>query len=260
MGDLPGDGMADELTDGNTQRPIPGMEGTAESEPDTDVDIPEDLFDVIVGHDDLKRIFLSSLRAWKPVHILLVGPPATAKSVFLSELEHLPGSRYALGGTSSRAGIVDFILKHRPRYLLIDELDKMNMSDYSALLTLMETGQVTRLKKRMNDAIRVKVWVFAAVNRDSKLPTELKSRFFSYYVHEYGEQEFIKVARNVLVKREHVTEEAAGSIADRVARHSRDVRDAIKIARLYSGKDPNMSIDDLVRLAFSHRRTRGELL
>ena len=260
MDELSGDGMGDGLTDDNAQRPIPGMEHTAESEPDIDVDIPEDLFDVVVGHDGLKKVFLSSLRAEKPVHILLVGPPATAKSVFLSELEHLPGSRYALGGTSSRAGIVDFMLKHRPRYLLIDELDKMNMSDYSALLSLMETGQVTRLKKRMNDAIRIKVWVFAAVNRDDKLPTELKSRFFSCYVREYGEQEFIKVARNVLVKREHVTEEAAGSIADRVAKYSRDVRDAIRIARLYSSKGQKMSIDDLVRLAFSYRRTRGELL
>ena len=231
-----------------------------ESADDIDVEIPEDLFDVVVGHDDLKRIFLSSLRAERPVHILLVGPPATAKSVFLTELEHLPESRYALGGTSSRAGIVDFIIKHRPRYLLIDELDKMNMNDYSALLSLMETGEVTRLKKRMTDAIRIKTWVFAAVNRDDKLPVELKSRFLPCYVREYSEREFKEVARNVLVKREHMCEDVATSIAEKVVTYSRDVRDAIRIARLYGSKDQRMSIDELVRLAFSYRRKRDELL
>jgi len=252
--------MADGLAEENSQPPIPGMERITELEEDTDVEIPDDLFDVIVGYHGLKELFLRSLRAEDPVHILLVGPPATAKSVFLTELEHLPRSRYALGGTSSRAGIVDFMLRHRPRYLLIDELDKMNMSDYSALLSLMETGQVTRLKKGMTDTIRLKTWVFAAVNRDDKLPVELKSRFLPYHVREYGKQEFKEVARNVLVKREHMGEDTAVSIAEKVAEYSRDVRDAMKIARLYGSKGRSMSMDELVRLAFSYRRKRDELL
>jgi len=250
--------MADGLSNGDLQRTIPGMESIKEE--DIPAEIPGDLFDVVVGHDDLKTMFLLSLRAEKPVHILLVGPPATAKSVFLAELEHLPQSHYALGGTSSKAGIVDFILQHRPRYLLLDELDKMSMNDYSALLSLMETGQVTRLKKRMTDAIRIKTWVFAAVNRDDRLPSELKSRFQSCYVRAYSEEEFKEVARNVLMKREQMNEDVAASIADRVANYSRDVRDAVRIARLYGGKEQDMSVDEIVQLAFSYRRRRGELL
>lgn len=225
-----------------------------------DVEIPADLFDVVVGHDDLKKLFFRSLLAEKPVHILLVGPPATAKSVFLAELERLPGSRYALGGTSTRAGIVDFLLKVRPRYLLVDELDKMNMNDYSALLSLMETGEVTRLKKGMTEAIRIKTWVFAAVNRDDKLPAELMSRFSPCYVREYGEQEFKEVARNVLVKREQMEDHIAANIADQVANHSKDVRDAVRVARLYSGKRPDMTVEELVRLVFRFRRRRPGLL
>lgn len=84
--------------------------------------IPEDMFDVVVGHEKLKKLFTLSLQAPEPVHILLAGPPATAKSIFLMELERLPRSRYALGGTSSKAGIVDFIIEQQPRYLILDEL------------------------------------------------------------------------------------------------------------------------------------------
>lgn len=51
---------------------------------------------------------------------------------------------------------MDFILEHRPRYLIIDELEKMDMKDYSALLSLMAEGKVTRLKKGMTEEIKVK--------------------------------------------------------------------------------------------------------
>jgi len=224
------------------------------------IEIPKDLFDVLVGHDDVKKLFSMSLQAELPVNILLVGPPATAKSVFLMELNRLSRSRYALGGTSSKAGIVDFIIEHRPRYLLIDELEKMDMKDYSALLSIMETGVVTRLKKGMSEEIKIKTWVFAAVNRDDSLPPELKSRFLIRYLPEYSEQDFKKVVRAVLVKRERINEDIAADIAEKLARYSRDVRDGVKIARLY-GKGQHMSIDELVELAFGYRsREQGSRL
>jgi Holliday junction DNA helicase RuvB len=224
------------------------------------VKIPEDLFDVVVNHDDLKQLFMASLRAVRPVHILLVGPPATAKSVFLMELKRLPRSRYALGGTSSKAGIVDFVIQERPRYLLVDELDKMDMKDYAALLSLMETGEVVRLKRGMTDEIRVKIWVFAAVNRDDTLPHELRSRFQQCYLTEYSEQDFKKVVRTMLVKREDASEDVAANIADKVAEYSRDVRDAIRIARLYYSEGQHMSIDELVKLARRYQRKREHRL
>ena len=46
----------------------------------------ERLFDDVIGFDDVKEIFQMSVGAYKPVHILLVGPPASAKSLFMSSL------------------------------------------------------------------------------------------------------------------------------------------------------------------------------
>jgi len=222
-------------------------------EDDEQVEIPKDLFDVVVGYEDVKKLFSMSLRAEQPVHILLVGPPATAKSVFLMELKRLDKCRFAIGGTSSKAGIVDFIIDQRPRYILIDELEKMDMKDYSALLSLMADGIVARLKKGMTEEIRVKTWVFAAVNKDENLPSELKSRFAKVYLTEYTEQDFKKVTNAVLIKREHVNEDIAAKIADKVALRSRDVREAQRIARLY-GNGQHMSIDEVVELYFKNAR------
>ena len=47
------------------------------------------LFDPIIGFDDIKEIFQLSINADKPVHILLVGPPASAKSIFMNCLTKL---------------------------------------------------------------------------------------------------------------------------------------------------------------------------
>jgi len=220
-----------------------------EIEEDEAVKIPEDMFDVVVGHERLKKLFTLSLQAPEPVHILLVGPPARAKSIFLMERERLPRSRYALGVTSRKAGIVDFIIEQQPRYLILDELEKMDMKDFSALLSLMADGVVTRLKKGMTEKVKVKTWVFAAVNREENLPPELKSRFLIRRLSAYNEEDYKEVVRAVLVKREHEAEAVANEIADRMASLSRDVRDAVKVARLHKGQQ-SMPVSQVIELAF----------
>jgi len=57
----------------------------------TTQELPEDLFDVIEGYDDIKKFIKMALTADKPVHVLLCGPPGTAKTLFLMELERLGG-------------------------------------------------------------------------------------------------------------------------------------------------------------------------
>lgn len=195
-------------------------------------EIPGDLFDIIVGYDELKNLFRLSLAAPRPVHILLYGPPATAKTLFLSELARLSGARYALGGTSSKAGIVDFLLEVRPRYLIMDELEKADAKDYSALLSLMETGFVTKLKSRASESQRILCWVFAGANNIIRLPQELMSRFMKYHVRPYSEQEFREVAFSVLTKRELVDPEIANYICQKLSGRTQDVRDAIRLGRL----------------------------
>ena len=52
------------------------------------------LFESIIGYEDIKKIFKMSLISDKPVHILLVGPPASAKTLFMLEFLKLERSYF----------------------------------------------------------------------------------------------------------------------------------------------------------------------
>jgi len=104
------------------------------------------LFDPIIGFDVIKEIFQLSINADKPVHILLVGPSASAKSLFMSCLTKLERSYYAEGSSSTKSGLIDYLIEHRPRYFIIDELEKMGKKDQASLLNLMESGLFSELK------------------------------------------------------------------------------------------------------------------
>jgi len=206
---------------------------------DKAVEIPEDLFSIIYNHEDIKILFQMSLRSKTPVHILLIGKPACAKSLFLSEVARLPGALYALGGTSTKAGIRD-IIASGVRFLIIDELDKIdNAGDLSALLEWMESGTLSVLQHRKYALIRHPGWVFCACNRTDKIPEELLSRFVKMYIPEYTDEELKGVIKKILTEREGKTDEEAEIIADVVIGYlgSKDPRDAIKIARLSKTKD-----------------------
>ncbi len=176
------------------------------------------------------------------MHVLLVGPPATAKSMFLGELARLPFSRFALGGSTRRGGLEDYLLEFRPRYLIIDEIDKMDMREMSVLLSVMESGIVARLKKRMREMERMTTWVFGGANKDDKIWPELKSRFFTVHLEEYSEADFVQIAREVLVTREKVDPALASYIVLSLAKRTRDVRETIHFGRLCQ------SVEDVDRL------------
>jgi Holliday junction DNA helicase RuvB len=192
-----------------------------------------DIFDVIDGYSDIKGIILCSLAAERPVHILLCGPPATAKSLFLMELGRLSGARFAVGSSTTRAGLTRFLVESRPKYLLMDELDKLeHRKDYSALLSVMEQGIVSELKTGRTKMIHLKTWVFATANYEKNIPLELRSRFLIFRLKPYSRKAFAKVTKRILVTREGKDIRTASYIARKVAEKSRDVRDAIKVARL----------------------------
>ena len=202
------------------------------------IELPDDIFSIVEGYDDIKEIFKKSLKASSPVHILLVGKPGTAKTVFLMEIERL-GGRFIVGGTSTKVGIRDILLEEAPKLLIIDEINEVNSGkELTALLTWMESQRVVVAKSGDYREKRGKGWVFGACNKTQNLSDALLSRFLTFHFEEYSEEEFIKVCIAILTKREGTDEELAGYIAVKLAlRGYRDVRDTIKIARLSSTKE-----------------------
>jgi MoxR-like ATPase len=74
--------------------------------------------------------------------------------------------------------MLEFIFKNKPKYLLIDEIDKMSTKDQTFLLNLMETGIVSETKDAKTRTEILNTWVIASSNNLHNIISPLKSRFF----------------------------------------------------------------------------------
>jgi len=205
---------------------------------DTSAIKSESLFDSIVGYDDVKRLFHLSLSSDKPVHLLLVGPPASAKTLFMLECMRLERSYFTLGSHSTKSGMIDYLFEKRPRYLIVDEIEHMPMKDQTALLSLMETGIVAETKFQRTRNTHLKTWVFATSNATERMLTPLLSRFVVLHFKQYSFGSFQEVSTHIL-GREGVAPDIALLIAEAVwtKLRSKDIRDCIKIGRLAKTKE-----------------------
>jgi Cdc6-like AAA superfamily ATPase len=192
------------------------------------------LFDNIIGFDDVKSLFEMAIKAERPVHLLLCGPPASGKSLFMSSLTNLERSYYAVGSNSTKSGIFDYLFECRPRYFIIDELEKMNKKDQTSLLNLMESGILSELKHNQKRSTQLKTWVFASCNSTDKLIQPLLTRFRDIHFKPYTEEEFVEIVVNVLDREEGVDKDIAQIIADGVFNKlkSSNIRECVRIARL----------------------------
>jgi len=199
--------------------------------------LSEDLFASIMGHEDIKELLLASMTAPKPVHVLLAGPPALGKSLFLWELERAYGEHalWVVGSAATQAGLWDMVAKRRPKALLVDEMDKLRGQDQAALLSVMEGGRLVRAKAggRAMELV-VECTVIAACNRVEVLSPELRSRFAIRTLPPYERSTFLRVVQQVLTLHEGVSSEEARVIAELLDGKTQDVRDAIRVARLAS--------------------------
>ncbi|WP_041330458.1 AAA family ATPase [Dehalococcoides mccartyi] len=222
------------------------QENLEDKETATQLKLADDLFTDIIGHEDVKTLLKATLLAEKPVHIMLTGPPALAKTLFLWDIEQTFGEQaiWLVGSATSKAGLWDLVAEREPRILLIDEMDKMNAVDMAALLTLMEGGRLVRAKRGRELDINNPLKVVAASNRLEKLSPELRSRFAIRRLNPYSRSEFLIVVKGVLVRKENLSGELAEEIAQKLDGRSQDVRDAIRIARLA----PQVGVDKAISL------------
>jgi len=222
------------------------QEASAEPQSEPLVELGDDLFSDIIGHEEVKELLTATLLAEKPVHVLLTGPPALAKTLFLWDIEQTFGEQaiWLVGSATSKAGLWDLVAEREPKILLIDEIDKMNAVDMAALLTMMEGGRLVRAKRGRALDIHNPLKVIAASNRMEKLSPELRSRFAIRKLNPYSRSEFLTVVKGVLVRKESLSSELAEEIAKKLDGRSQDVRDAIRIARLV----PHVGVEKAIQL------------
>jgi Holliday junction DNA helicase RuvB len=207
----------------------------------------------------VKELLRASLLAEKPVHILLAGPPALAKTLFLWDIERAAGEKaiWLVGSATSKAGLWDLVAERQPQILLVDELDKMNAADTAALLSMMEGGRLVRAKKGRELDLSHPLWVIAATNRLNGLSPELLSRFAVRRIEAYSRRDFLTVVKGVLARREGVIPELADEIARCLDGRTQDVRDAVRVARLAPQLGVEKAVGLLMGVTQSHTGVTG---
>lgn len=196
----------------------------------------EKFFQEVVGYPELKRLFMKSIISREPVHILLTGPPASSKSLFLLKLgEGLDNAYFIDAVGASGPGMVEYMFRNDIKYLLVDEIDKMKKNDQATLLNVMETGILSETKLRgKTRQKKMSLWIFATSNEAEKLTKPLRSRFMELHLNEYSYEEYVEICQRLLNKKYRLPSELSDRIAYLVWNRmkSRDVRDVLKIAKL----------------------------
>lgn len=209
-----------------------------------------DLFHEIYSYDDLKNLFYRGILSEYNANILLVGPPATAKSLFLHCInENVKDSLYYDAANSSGVGIIQDLANHRKtKIILIDEIDKINRKEQAVFYNLMENGEVNVTKK--DNRIKFKMdnpKIFATSNSIERLTKPLRSRFSIYYLPEYSDEDFIKISITLLTFKFHFTAFVAELIAQFLLEEGeKDVRKVLNIAKLVIPKDDEGKIKKIV--------------
>jgi hypothetical protein len=99
-----------------------------------------EIFEDIIGHEHIKKLFRMTLDSNSNTHILLTGAPATAKTMFLLSLRQHLKTTFIDGGNTTKVGMVDYLFENKPRYL--------SRQNQTFLLNLMENGIVCETKHR----------------------------------------------------------------------------------------------------------------
>lgn len=129
----------------------------------------------------VKKVHADGQRSRGDIHILLIGDPGVAKSVTLNFMAEIsPKGRYVVGKSASGAGLTATVV--RDEYLrgwsleagamvlankglvCIDELEKMDHQDRSAMHEAMEQQTITISKANVQATLRAETSVLAAAN------------------------------------------------------------------------------------------------
>ena len=220
---------------------------------DGDISKQEKFFSNVIGYPEIKKLLLRAIISKEPVNVLLTGPPASSKSVFLLDmLQGLEDAYFIDAVGASGAGMIDHLFNNNTKYLLIDEIDKLKKNDQAALLNVMETGIIseTKLKGKTRQK-KMKLSIFATSNNVERLSGPLKSRFMVLHLEDYTYEEFREIVGRLLKKRYDMEPEVSEKISFGVWNYmkSKDVRDAIKIAKLTKSSS---DIDWLVKLQIKY--------
>lgn len=214
--------------------------------PDED-ELPDNLFDDVVGYDDIKWLLRRGLTTQKITNFLLVGPTGSAKTVFLMCIEDkLSNAEFVSGKPTSGAGVLDVMFTRTPKYMLIDEMDDMEPDVQKVLSQYTETGIVDETKIGKDRKLETNTKTIASANSVEPIIEQVEDRFLDLHFDPYTRDEYVEICGHILPRREDTPQDEAEQIAKLLweSEGEGDVRKAIHVARVSRG-DPKKVIEIL---------------
>jgi len=198
------------------------------------IDTSKPLFDSIIGYEEQKEILKRVLESEKPIHVLLLGSPATAKTLFLLELTKIPNSIY-LTPYITYSGLFSY-LDLEPKLILIDQLDNLKYPDvYRLLIDICEYGIATKTNYNEKIVKTIKTKIIATANSVKRIPQALLSRFLILQFKKYSEEEFKAISKELL-KSYNLPEDVKDYIIEK-SKNSLDVRNVLKLANICKSRE-----------------------
>jgi replication-associated recombination protein RarA len=193
-------------------------------------------------YDDLKQLLRTMIISKESVHCVLVGSPASGKTLFLLSIQKNMKNVFFIDATNaSGPGIVDKLFAYpQTKIILVDEIEKMTKRDQNMLLNLLETGMLVSTKVRKTQEIKFEgIKLFATSNDIEQLSKPLRSRLMEFHLPEYDFDEFREIVVRLAADRYQLGREIACKIAHTVWHDMEtwDVRDALQLMKLVSSID-----------------------
>lgn len=198
------------------------------------IDRSKPLFDNIIGYEEHKEIIKRALESEKPIHILLLGKPSTAKTLFLLELTKIPNAIYVTPYITY-SGLFNY-LNYEPSLILIDQLDNLKYNDvYRLLIDVCEYGIITKTTANQTIAKMIKTKIIATANSTTRIPKALLSRFLILQFKTYSDEEFVKISKQLL-QNYNIDEELKNYIIEKCM-NGKDIRNVLKLASICKSRE-----------------------
>jgi DNA polymerase III delta prime subunit len=205
---------------------------------------PKDMWSEIIGHQEIKEAFDIYLESKENSAVLMIGPPACSKSLFMDAIEREYGDEVCKidgGGNASGAGTVEELLdRGKTTHLVVDEVDGLKTSDQKCLLVLLQSGRLKinkiRRKGMNNERYFKSLKVFMACNNRDRLLPALMSRCTVIQFKEYTDEEFIEIATKMFPRKDPVLCEYVARAVLKIL-GSRDIRDYVNIIKHSKNSD-----------------------
>jgi DNA polymerase III delta prime subunit len=204
-------------------------------------------FGDIEGYDDLKDVIRRALDCEHNINILLSGPPASSKTLFLLGIMEREKKAVYFDGSNTTNRILDVLDEERPKIICLDEFDKMGRNFQNQLLNFMESGRVKVDQQRRQYDFEIKgAKVFATANEIDRLSKPLQSRFRRLHLPRYTKDQFLNVAIKVCPKSQ---DKVAEMIGEEVWKsEGGDIRDVISISKLIRKNDGREEIKQIMMI------------